>query len=165
MHWTFAPCVAVPQDDRWGRTYEGFGETAGAGRRRSATAAVRGLQGADIAESRPRAGEREALRRRRRHHATVSIAAIRSVDEATLRTIHLPGYVAAIKAGVGTIMVSYSSWNGEKMHGNRRLLTDMLKGELGFEGFVVSDWNGIDQLPGDTADRTRSRRRSTPAWT
>ena len=70
------------------------------------------------------------------------------VDEATLRRLHLAGYVAAIKAGVGSIMVSYNSWNGEKMHGNRRLITDMLKGELGFRGIVISDWNGIDELPG-----------------
>ena len=70
-------------------------------------------------------------------------------DEATLRKIHLPGYVAAIKAGVGSVMVSYSSWNGAKMHGHRYLLTDLLKGELGFKGFVVSDWAAIDQLSDD----------------
>jgi beta-glucosidase len=70
-------------------------------------------------------------------------------DEATLRKIHLPGYAAAIKAGVGTIMVSYSSWNGQKMHGNKHLLTDVLKGELGFQGFLVSDWAAIDQLSPD----------------
>ncbi len=60
--------------------------------------------------------------------------------------IHLPGYAAAIKASVGTIMVSYSSWNGQKMHGNKHLLTDVLKGELGFPGFLISDWAAIDQL-------------------
>jgi beta-glucosidase len=67
-------------------------------------------------------------------------------DETTLRKIHLPGYIAAIKAGVGTIMISYNSWNGQKMHGNKYLLTDVLKGELGFEGFLISDWAAIDQL-------------------
>jgi beta-glucosidase len=70
-------------------------------------------------------------------------------DEAALRKIHLPGYVAAIKAGAGTIMVSFSSWNGKKMHGNKYLLTDVLKNELGFKGFLVSDWAGIDQLSPD----------------
>ncbi len=76
-------------------------------------------------------------------------------DEAELRRVHLPGYRAAIKAGVGSIMVSYSSWNGQKMHGNRHLLTDVLKGadlakgELGFQGFLVSDWAAIDQLSPD----------------
>ena len=70
-------------------------------------------------------------------------------DEATLRKVFLPPYVAAVKAGVGSIMVSYSSWNGMKMHGNKHLLTDVLKGELGFKGFLVSDWAAIDQLSPD----------------
>ncbi len=76
-------------------------------------------------------------------------------DEATLRKIHLPGYVAAIKAGVGSVMVSYSSWNGKKMHGNKHLLTDLLKEELGFQGFVVSDWAAIDQLSHELQDGHR----------
>jgi beta-glucosidase len=71
------------------------------------------------------------------------------VDELTLRTLHMAGYASAIEAGVGSIMVSYSSWNGLKMHGHSYLLTHVLKGELGFQGFLVSDWGGIDQLPGD----------------
>ena len=70
-------------------------------------------------------------------------------DEATLRKLYLPPYAAAIKAGVGSIMVSYSSWNGRKMHGNKYLLTDVLKGELGFHGFLVSDWAAIDQISSD----------------
>jgi beta-glucosidase len=69
--------------------------------------------------------------------------------EDALRALHMAGYVAAIKAGAGSIMVSYNSWKGEKMHGHRRLLTDVLRGELGFTGLLVSDWNGIDELPGD----------------
>jgi beta-glucosidase len=73
------------------------------------------------------------------------------VDEATVRAIHLPGYVAAVEAGVGSIMPSYSSWNGDKMSGQSYLLTEVLKGELGFEGFVISDWAAIDDLPGDYA--------------
>jgi beta-glucosidase len=71
------------------------------------------------------------------------------ISEEELRQLHLPGYAAAIKAGVATVMVSYSSWNGQPMHGSRHLITDVLKGELGFEGFVVSDWAAIDRLPGD----------------
>ena len=67
-------------------------------------------------------------------------------DLATLRKIHLPGYIAAVKAGVGSVMASYSSWNGVKMHGNHQLLTDLLKKELGFHGFIISDWAAIDQL-------------------
>jgi beta-glucosidase len=71
------------------------------------------------------------------------------LSEEALRRIHLPGYVAAIEAGVGTIMPSYSSWNGVKCSGSHRLLTEILKGELGFEGFLISDYDAIDQLPGD----------------
>ncbi len=67
-------------------------------------------------------------------------------DLATLKQIHLPGYLGAIKTGVGSVMASYSSWNGKKMHANQELLTDLLKHELGFRGFVVSDWAAIDQL-------------------
>jgi beta-glucosidase len=141
----------VPQDDRWGRTYEGFGETPELAVTLG-SAAVRGFQGPDL--SKPGAvlatakhfvgdgGTRNGVDR----GDTV-------VDEATLRKVHLAGYVAAIKAGVGSVMVSYSSWNGEKMHGHRRLITDVLRGELGFQGIVISDWNGIDDIPGTPAER------------
>ena len=70
-------------------------------------------------------------------------------DEAALRKLYLPPYEAAIKAGVGSIMVSFNSWNGMKMHGHKYLLTDVLKGELGFRGFLVSDWAAIDQISPD----------------
>jgi beta-glucosidase len=70
-------------------------------------------------------------------------------DDAALRKLHLAPYAAAIQAGTRSIMVSYNSWNGQKMHGNKKLLTDTLKGEMGFKGFLVSDWAAIDQLPGD----------------
>jgi beta-glucosidase len=72
------------------------------------------------------------------------------VDEATLRRIHLPGYIAAVKAGVGSIMPSYSMWNGVRCSASKRLLTEILKQELGFEGFLISDYNAISQIkPGD----------------
>ena len=71
------------------------------------------------------------------------------MDEATLRRIHLPGYISAIQAGVGTIMPSYSSWNGVKCSASKRLLTEILKQELGFEGFLISDYNAIDQIDPD----------------
>jgi beta-glucosidase len=73
-------------------------------------------------------------------------------SEENLRDIHAPGYVAAIEAGVHTVMASYSSWRGVKMHGNEGLLTDVLKDRMGFDGFVVGDWNGHGQLPGCTND-------------
>src|SRR5204863_7385679 len=70
------------------------------------------------------------------------------LTEQELRAIHLPPFQAAVARHVGAVMISFSSWNGAKMHGNRYLITDLLKGELGFTGLVVSDWAGIDQLDG-----------------
>jgi beta-glucosidase len=147
MHWDFAPCVAVPQDERWGRTYEGFGETAELADSLGA-AAVRGLQGSSLSEP----GHVLATAKHFVGDGGTRGGVDRGdtmVDEATLRKLHMAGYLTAIKAGVGSVMVSYSSWNGQKMHGNKHLITDVLKGELGFRGIVVSDWNGIDELPGD----------------
>jgi beta-glucosidase len=71
------------------------------------------------------------------------------VDEATLRRVHLQGYVRAVPEGVGSIMPSYSSWNGVKVSGSRRLLTEILKQELGFDGFLISDYNAVDQITKD----------------
>jgi len=70
-------------------------------------------------------------------------------DENFLRTVLVPPYRAALDAGARTVMVSFSSWNGEKMHGRADLITGLLKGDLGFTGFVVSDWAGIDQVDPD----------------
>ncbi|MBE3134193.1 MAG: glycoside hydrolase family 3 C-terminal domain-containing protein [Acidobacteria bacterium] len=147
MHWAFGPCVTVPQDERWGRTYEGFGEAPGLVADLGA-AAVRGLQGENL--SWPGSVLASA-----KHY--VGDGGTKNgidqgdteVDEATLRKVHLPGYVAAVKAGVGSVMVSFNSWNGQKLHGHKYLITTVLKGELGFKGFVVSDWKAIEQLPGD----------------
>lgn len=151
MHWTFAPCVAVPQDERWGRTYEGFAESASLVAELGA-AAVRGFQGDDLA----RPGSVLATAKHYLGDGGTENGVDQGdtkVDEATLRRVHLPGYVAAVKAGVGTVMASFSSWNGEKVHGQKYLLTTLLKGELGFKGFVVSDWKAIEQLPGDYAQQ------------
>lgn len=146
IDWTFAPCIAVPQDERWGRTYEGFGETAELAALMSA-AAVAGFQGDTL-------GSRESILACAKHFVGDGGTTggkdqgNTQIDEATLRAIHLPGYVAAIESGVGSIMASLSSWNGQKIHGNHYLLTTVLKEELGLKGFVVSDWSAIDQLPG-----------------
>lgn len=147
IRWAFAPCIAVVQDPRWGRTYESFGETAELAASLGA-AAVRGLQGGSLAEPTSvlacakhflgDGGTRDGIDE-----------GDTECDEATLRRLHLPGYAAAIRSGVGSIMVSYSSWNGKKMHANKYLLTDVLKGEMGFEGVLISDWAAIDQLSGD----------------
>jgi beta-glucosidase len=142
--WTFAPCIAVARNERWGRTYESFGESpdvvAPLG-----VAAVRGFQGQDLSDP---ASVLACAK-----HFVGDGGTTEGIDqgdtecsEATLRKIHLPGYAAAIKAGVESIMVSYSSWNGVKMSANKYLLTDVLKGELGFKGFLISDWAAIDQI-------------------
>ncbi len=154
IQWTFAPCVTVPQDIRWGRTYEGFSEdpkiVAELGE-----AAVRGLQGADLANplsvlacAKHFIGDGGTTFGSTRNGKGLDQGDTR-VDEATLRRVHLPGYVAAIKQGVGTIMPSYNSWNGVKCSASKRLLTEILKQELGFEGFLISDYNAIDQITRD----------------
>ncbi len=147
MQWAFAPCVAVARNECWGRTYESFGESADLVSRLGA-AAIRGFQGRQLA------GGTSVLACAKHFVADGGTAngvdqgdAI--CDEATLRKVYLAPYVAAIRAGVGSIMVSYSSWNGTKMHGNKYLLTDVLKGELRFKGFLISDWAAIDQLSPD----------------
>ncbi|HEX9007446.1 MAG TPA: glycoside hydrolase family 3 protein, partial [Bacteroidota bacterium] len=140
IHWTFSPCVAVPRDERWGRTYEGFGETPGIVAPMAA-AAVQGYQTRILACAKHFLGDGGTAGGRDQGDMLA--------DEAALRAIHLPGYIAAVKAGAATVMASFSSWNGVKMHANRYLLTTVLKGELGFEGFVVSDWGGVDQLSPD----------------
>jgi len=149
IDWTFGPCIAVPRDERWGRTYEGFGETPELAEQ-IGSATVRGFQGnalngpaSILACAKHFLGDGGTTGGHDQGNT--------EVDEQTLRSIHLPGYIAAIQNGAGSIMVSFSSWNGQKMHGNHYLLTDVLKGELGFEGFLISDWSGIDQLPGDYA--------------
>ena len=144
IKWTFAPCIAVPRDERWGRTYEGFGETPELASL-FAPAVVRGLQGEKL-------GAPESVIACAKHFVADG-GTDKGIDqgdakisEQELRAIHLPGYAAAVKAGVGSVMASYSSWNGARLHGQKYLLTDVLKGELGFQGFVVSDWEGIDNM-------------------
>ncbi len=162
VRWTFAPTVAVPQDIRWGRTYEGYGKdpdlVAALG-----AAQVRGLQASDTGRLAVLACAKHFVGDGATSWGTVARPkgvdwwdgwgdewqidqADARISEAELRSVHLPPYVAAIEAGVMTVMASYSSWNGVKLHAHRRLLTDVLKGELGFRGFVVSDWMGVDQI-------------------
>lgn len=164
IQWTFAPCVAVPQDIRWGRTYEGFSEDPDLVRILG-EAAVRGLQGGDLSDplsvlacAKHYVGDGgtsastvipPGVPQSKNARLTLDQGDTK-LSEAELRRIHLPGYINAIRAGVGTIMPSYSSWNGVRSHGSKRLLTEILKEELGFEGFLISDYNGIDHVkPGD----------------
>jgi beta-glucosidase len=153
IQWAFAPCVTVPQDPRWGRFYEGFSDDPELVKELGA-ASVRGLQGKGLSDP-------LAVLACAKHYlgdGGTTYGSARGalldqgdtrVDEATLRRVHLPGYVSTVAAGVGTIMPSYSSWNGVKMSANKFLLTDLLKNELGFQGFVISDYNAINMLDPD----------------
>jgi len=147
LDWTFSPCLAVPRDERWGRTYEGFGETPELVSE-MATAAVRGYSSRILACAKHYLADGGTAGGRDQGDA--------QMDEATLRAIHLPPYRAAVAAGVGSVMVSFSSWNGVKMHANGHLLTDVLKGELGFSGFVITDWAAVNQLPGSYATQVET---------
>jgi beta-glucosidase len=168
VHWDFAPAVSVPQNPSWGRTYEGFSSDTAVVSELGA-AYIRGLQTdnledphAVLASAKHFVGDGGTTWGTTKTAEWIPGNVWRSnddrwsidqgdtrLDEATLRRIHLPPYAAAIAAGAQCIMVSYSSWNGQKMHGHGYLLTEVLKGELGFQGFLVSDWMGIDQLDED----------------
>lgn len=151
--WTFAPTLAVPQDDRWGRAYEGFSEdpslVASYGDR-----IVYGLQG--------RVGDPDFMGPGRvipsAKHYLGDGGTQDGVDqgdaqisEAELRDVHGAGYVTAVAAGAQTVMASFSAWQGERMHGQKELMTDVLKDRMNFKGFIVGDWNGHALIPGCTA--------------
>lgn len=152
INWTFAPCITVPRDIRWGRTYEGFSEDPALVAELGA-AAVRGYQhgGLDnpqsvLANAKHYLGDGGTVYGTGNFPNAPLDQGDMQLDEETMRRVHLAPYPPAIEEGVGSIMPSYSSWNGEKVSGSTYLLTDVLKGELGFEGFLVSDWNAIDQV-------------------
>ncbi len=167
VRWSFAPCLAVPQDVRWGRTYAGVSQDGGlAGQ--LGRAAVEGWHGDDLRRSGVLACPKHFVGEGAmvwgtaggEHHPWIDWwdgwGAAWQIDqgdvrlsEDELRRDHLAPFVEAIDAGALTIMAGYASWHGERGHGNRYLLTDLLKRELGFEGFVVSDWMAIDQLDED----------------
>ena len=155
LDWTFAPVVAVVRDDRWGRTYESYSEDPEIVRT-YADRMVRGLQGAPGSTSFLDAAHVLATAK----HFIGDGGTADGVDrgdnrssEAELFKIHGPGYVAAISAGVQTIMASYNSWQGWKVHGSSHLLTDVLKQRMGFDGIVVSDWDGVDEVQGCSKDK------------
>lgn len=152
IRWTFAPNVAVCKDPRWGRCYESFGEST-----RLATAMTAEVDGWQEKPMDPRDPASELP-------GDVLVAATAkhfvgdggttggrdegdtAVPEAELRRVHLPPFRAAVARGVAAVMISYQTWNGAPMHGNKYLITDVLKGELGFGGVAVSDWEGVQRL-------------------
>src|SRR5690606_29432833 len=150
LDWDFSPTVAVVRDDRWGRTYESYSEDPEVVRA-YAGKMVEGLQGEAATE--------EFLDQ---YHVIATAkhflgdgGTVNGIDrgdnkddEAVLRDIHAAGYMSAIEAGVQTVMASFNSWHGERMHGHQYLLTEVLKNQMGFDGFVVGDWNGHGFIKG-----------------
>ena len=150
IEWTFAPTLAVPQDLRWGRSYEGYAADPQLVAE-YAKAMVLGLQG-KLAPGKTVDASHVAATAK---HFLADGGTFEGkdqgdakIDEKTLIAKHAMGYPAAIDAGALTVMASFSSWQGIKHHGNKGLLTDALKEKMGFEGFVVGDWNGHGQVAG-----------------
>ena len=144
IKWTFAPMLDIARDARWGRVAEGNGEDPFLGSQ-MASAAVRGFQGSDpgdpnhiIACAKHYVGYGSAEGGRDYENGEIS--------EPTLRDIYLPPFESAVKAGVGTVMSAFLDLNGIPATANRRLLTDLLRGEMGFDGFVISDWASVTEL-------------------
>lgn len=149
IDWVFAPTVAVVRDDRWGRTYEGYSEDPEIVRSYS-SAIVKGLQG--HADKDFLSGNRVISTVK---HFVGDGGTVGGDDqgdniatEQTLFDIHAQGYVGGLSAGAQSVMASFNSWHGDKIHGNQYLLTDILKDKMGFDGFVVGDWNGHGQVDG-----------------
>ncbi|WP_420799501.1 glycoside hydrolase family 3 protein [Ktedonobacter robiniae] len=162
VRWTFAPCVCTPQDIRWGRTYEGYSEVP-SDNATDGSAAIVGFQGPNgtlgptniLATAKHFIGDGHTAWGTGSPYLNEGDARI---SEQQLDTIDLPPYQSAVSNKVGSVMISYSSWNGLKDHANQYLITTKLKGtgtdsygtpNLGFQGFVVSDWQAIDQISSD----------------
>jgi beta-glucosidase len=149
IDWVFAPTVAVVKDNRWGRSYEGYSDDA-AIIRSYAGEIVSGVQGAG---NELRSNDQRVIATAK--HFIGDGGTFGGVDQGNtvlpldeLLEKHGQGYISAIDAGVQTVMASFNSWNGEKLHGQQVLLTDVLKGQMGFDGFVIGDWNGHEQVEG-----------------
>ncbi len=182
VRWNFAPAVSIPQDLRWGRSYEGYGQRTETVTE-FATAFIEGLKGESwdsptavlpsvkhfIADGAATWGSSTRVNREKLDFdRTLAVSdlgeefvhlieegawmidqGVSEIDEQTLREIHLPPYQAAIDAGALNIMASFSSWGGKKMHAQEYLLSKVLKDEMGFQGFIVTDWEGINQVDPD----------------
>ncbi|XP_020586479.1 uncharacterized protein LOC110028817 [Phalaenopsis equestris] len=151
--YAFAPCIAVCRDPRWGRCYESYSEDHNIVQ--AMTSIISGLQGdlpANHRKGTPYVGGKDKVLACAKHfvgdggtHEGIDENNT-IIDRHGLFSIHMPAYYNSINDGVSTIMVSYSSWNGEKMHANRELITGFLKNTLHFKGLVISDWEGIDRI-------------------
>ncbi len=156
MDWSFAPTIAVARDDRWGRTYESYSEDPRIVVQYAA-AMVKGLEG----EGRTFLDRDHVISTAKHFLGDGSTAGGRDqgdslASEADLARLHGAGYQAAIDAGTQSVMASYNSWHGVKMHANHALMTDVLKGRMGFDGFIMGDWNAHGQIPGCTTSNCPS---------
>ncbi|EGM79724.1 beta-glucosidase-like glycosyl hydrolase [Rheinheimera sp. A13L] len=151
INWIFAPTVAVARDDRWGRTYESYSEDPTIVKELGA-ALVKGIQGnvgADFMQS----GRLIATAKHYLGDGGTENGKDQGNNldnEADLVRLHAQGYISSLNAGVQTVMATFNSWHGEKIHGSHYLLTTVLKERMGFDGLVVGDWNGHGQIPGCT---------------
>ena len=152
IYWNYSPVLAVPQDIRWGRTYEGYSENTELVTELS-TAMLRGLQGTDLSSpttvlGTPKhfVGDGGTAFGTSPQDGAFLDRGLTDVDEATLREIHLIPYYSAIENGAQSIMISYSSWENGRLHGDAYLIQDVLRDEMGFDGFIVSDWGGVDDV-------------------
>ena len=149
IDWVFAPTVATVQDDRWGRTYESYSENPAIVKAYS-RAIVKGLQGYPGNDF---LGDNRVISTVK--HFIGDGGTVGGDDqgdnvdtEQVLFDIHAQGYVGGLSAGAQSVMASFNSWHGNKLHGSKYLLTDVLKDKMGFDGFVVGDWNGHGQIKG-----------------
>jgi len=140
FNWTFSPCIAMPQHEHWGRVYEGFTED-GDLTTAAAIASIRGHQGASLADRNTVAATAKHFIGDGATDGGVEGGNATMTDE-VMREVYLPPYAAAVNEGIASIMVGFNSYNGVSMHQHTELVTGVLKGELGFEGVVVTDWNG-----------------------
>ncbi|MFA3791306.1 exo 1,3/1,4-beta-D-glucan glucohydrolase [Aliiglaciecola sp. SL4] len=147
IDWVFAPTVAVVRDDRWGRTYEGYSEDPEIVRNYAASI-VKGLQGEAnkdfLSDNRVISTVKHFIGDGGTLDGDDQGDNISSEQE--LFDIHAQGYVGGLSAGAQSVMASFNSWHGDKIHGNQYLLTEVLKKQMGFDGFVVGDWNGHGQV-------------------
>ncbi|CAM0876257.1 unnamed protein product [Alopecurus aequalis] len=154
--YVFAPCIAVCRDPRWGRCYESYSEDPKVVQ--SMTTVISGLQGDAPSDytGRPYVGGSKKVAACAKHYVGDGGTYMGMngnntiIDTHGLMSIHMAAYYNSILRGVSTVMVSYSSWNGEKMHANHFLITDFLKNKLKFRGFVITDYQAIDQLTSPT---------------
>ena len=154
LDWTFAPCLAVAQDERWGRTYESFSEDHDIVTKLG-VATVQGYQMGNslskksvLACAKHYVGDGNTVFGTGSNNYKIDRGDV-VLDERELRSKYIKPFKESIKQGVGSIMISYNSWHGKKLHGHKYLINDILKQELGFKGFVVSDWAGINEIAKD----------------